>query len=86
MEIEITVENETGLHSRPAGKLVSTASKYKANIKLYNGEKEANAKRILSLLKLGAGKGCRLKIIIEGEDEQEAMNEIKGLFNNNFGE
>ena len=86
MEIEITVENETGLHSRPAGKLVNTASKYKSNIKLYNGEKEANAKRILSLLKLGAGKGCRLKIIIEGEDEQEAMNEIKDLFNSNFGE
>ena len=57
-----------------------------SDIKLYNGEKEANAKRILSLLKLGAGKGCRLKIIIEGEDEQEAMNEIKGLFNSNFGE
>ena len=53
---------------------------------LYNGDKTANAKRILSLLKLGASKGSRIKIVIEGEDEEEAMTEIKNLFYNNFGE
>ena len=86
MEIELTVNNALGLHSRPAGKLVSTAAKFKSEIMLYNKEKTANAKRILSLLKLGAGKGCRIKVVIEGEDEEEAMTEIKRLFYNNFGE
>jgi phosphotransferase system HPr (HPr) family protein len=86
MEIELTVNNTQGLHSRPAGKLVNTAAKFKSEIILYNNEKTANAKRILSLLKLGAGKGSRLKIVIEGEDEEEAMIEIKRLFYNNFGE
>ena len=86
MEIELTVNNASGLHSRPAGKLVNTAVKFKSEIMLYNGDKTANAKSILSLLKLGASKGSRIKVVIEGEDEKEAMTEIKRLFYNNFGE
>ena len=86
MEIELTVNNASGLHSRPAGKLVNTAVKFKSEIMLYNGDKKKKKKRILSLLKLGASKGSRIKVVIEGEDEKEAMTEIKRLFYNNFGE
>ena len=86
MEIEVTVNNPTGLHSRPATKLVNTATQFKSEIKIFNGEKEANAKRIISLLKLGASKGCKVRILAEGEDEQKAIEAIEELFLSNFGE
>lgn len=86
MELELIVNNKNGLHSRPATKIVQLASKYESSIKIFYKDKEANAKRILSLLKLGASKGAKLKFVLEGEDANEAIGEFSKLFKDNFGE
>ncbi len=86
MELELVVNNKNGLHSRPATKIVQLALKYDSTIKIFYGEKEANAKRILSLLKLGATKGAKLKFVLEGKDADKAIWEFSKLFKDNFGE
>lgn len=85
-EIEVTLNNESGLHARPASLLVAAASKFSSNIFIIKDEKEINAKSILGVLSIGAGKGTTLKIRVQGEDEVEAVEALKELVDNNFGE
>jgi len=83
---EIEVQNEKGLHARAASKIVHLASKFKSKISLKKNNKISNAKSILGLLTLGACKGEKLELIIEGEDEQEAYEALLNLFNKKFQE
>ena len=62
----IALKNKTGLHSRPAANFVKKANE--------------DGKSIISLLTLGAAYGARIELIIEGEDEEKAMNEMKEFF------
>ncbi len=84
--IELTITNKVGLHARPAALFVQEANKYKSSILVKNGEKEVNAKSILGVLTLGANKGCVLKVTAEGEDAEAALEALKALHANNFGE
>jgi phosphocarrier protein len=72
---EIAVEN--GLHARPAGALASIAKRFKSEIQIKTDKKEADSKRLLSIMTLGATKGTVLKFIINGEDENEAEKAIR---------
>jgi phosphotransferase system HPr (HPr) family protein len=83
---EFTVQNKVGLHARPAALFVQTAVKFKSNIIIGKDGKEVNAKSIIGVLSLGAEKGSKIIIKIEGEDEQEALKALKELEHNNFGE
>jgi len=83
---EFTIQNKVGLHARPAAVFVQTAVKFKSNIIVEKDGKEINAKSIIGVLSLGAEKGSKIIIKIEGEDEQEAMKALKELVHNNFGE
>jgi phosphocarrier protein HPr len=83
-EIEIT--NKKGLHARAASKLVQLATKYKSRIQLSRDGQISDGKSILGVLILAAHQGSFLKIQTEGEDEQEAMNEICDLINRKFDE
>lgn len=85
-EIEVVLNNEAGLHARPASLLVAAASKFSSNIFIVKEGKEYNAKSILGVLSIGASKGTRLKIRAQGEDEVEAVEALKELVDNNFGE
>jgi phosphocarrier protein len=85
-EFTFVVTDKNGLHARPAGTVASCAKKYKSDIKIYKDEKEANAKRLLSLMGLGAVCNSTLKIVIDGEDENEALAEIKRVLNENLSE
>lgn len=80
------IKDKNGMHARPAGAIASCAKKYKADIKIYKDEKEANAKRLLSLMGLGATCNSTLTIKIEGEDEREALTDIKKVLNENLSE
>lgn len=82
----VVLENKTGLHARPASMLVKEASKYSSQIKLMKDDKEYNAKSIMGILSMGAGKGTKLTIIADGEDEKEAVESLKALIDSNFGE
>jgi phosphotransferase system HPr (HPr) family protein len=74
------------LHARPAALFVQTANKFKSTITAKNGDVTANAKSILNVLTLGANKGSELKITAEGVDAEQALQAIKELHANNFGE
>lgn len=70
---KITILNETGLHARPASIFVNTAAKFKSNLTIAKGEKQANAKSILSVLGLGISKGTEITISADGPDEELAL-------------
>jgi phosphocarrier protein len=83
---EAVLKNETGLHARPASIFASQASKYKSEIKILKGDAEYNGKSVMAILTMGASKGDKITIVAEGEDEREAVDALKGLIENNFGE
>ena len=70
------VQDPNGMHARPAGKLATFAKQFKSEIRVRTDEKEADAKRLLSLMSLGARGGATLTFSVTGEDEQEAADKI----------
>lgn len=79
---EVILQNETGLHARPASILVKGVSVFKSEINLIRDDKRYNAKSIISLLSMGAAKGDKLVIEAEGEDEEIAVKELIKIINN----
>ena len=79
------LEAENGLHARPAGALASYAREFKSSIKISALGKEADAKRLLSLMSLGATYGTELHFEIDGEDEDIAYEKMKEYCENEIG-
>ena len=82
----ITIVNKLGLHARAATKLVTLATQFQSGIKLKRGTQQVNAKSIMGVLMLAAGKGTVLELIVSGEDESDALKSITELIENRFGE
>lgn len=82
----VILKNETGLHARPASELAKIATKYQCAVNLYIGDKKINAKSILNIMATGIKGNTEIEIECDGEDEEEAVNEIVKAFNSNFGE
>ena len=80
--IQVTVKSETGLHARPASQFVSEASKYSSEIKLIKNEKTVNGKSIMGVLSLAVTTGETLMITVDGQDEDNAIECLRALFNN----
>ncbi|MFA5250092.1 MAG: HPr family phosphocarrier protein [Parachlamydiales bacterium] len=78
------VENEKGLHTRPATELVKCASGYSSRIHLYYRENVVNAKSLLGILMLAAAKGSKIGIEAFGEDAEEAIKNLVKLAKNKF--
>jgi len=76
-QIELVIQNETGLHARPAKVLVNLAKQFKSNISLQHKGKKANAKSMVSVLTLGAVRGSGITVQVEGVDEENAIAEIE---------
>ncbi len=85
IESTLTICNKAGLHARAASRLVSVASQFKSSVKIGN-EKLVDGRSILSLMMLAAGIGTTLRIVVDGEDEQSALDAIQALVNNRFDE
>ncbi len=83
---EITVNNVSGLESKPAALFIQKASNFKSSIWVEKGERKANAKSLLGLLSLGVGSGNKITIIAEGEDESQAVSELESYLVTNLGE
>ena len=83
---KIILQNETGLHARPAAELVKLASTFKSDVNLTANEKTVNAKSILAIMSLGIKASTEIEIECNGEDEETAIQEIVKAFNNKFGE
>ena len=85
-QLEITINNETGLHARPAKTLVNLTKQFKSEIFIWHGEKKANAKSLISVLTLGASRGSQLRIQVNGEDEENATTQIEAAILSGLGE
>ena len=83
---KVILQNETGLHARPASELAKLAGRFKCDINLSVNEKKANAKSILGIMSLGIKAKTKIEIECNGEDEKEAMTEILKAFEKKFGE
>jgi phosphotransferase system HPr (HPr) family protein len=84
-EITLTVHHEVGLHARPAAEFVKTAKQFGSAIKVTHGEREANAKSILSVLTLGVDQGAVITLHAEGEDANQALEALQALVEDSFG-
>ena len=82
---KIRITNPTGLHARAAARLVEVASDYESIIRV-GQEKMVDGKSILSLMMLAAVNGAELKIEAEGPDEIEAINALREIIKDGFGE
>ena len=87
-ERRVQVTSRLGLHARAAANLVRVASQFRSSltIKRLDGNAEADAKSILSILTLAASRGTELRVVAEGVDEQEALDAVVGLFSRDFDE
>lgn len=84
--IDIVISNKLGLHARAAAKLTQLASKYKSEIFITRAGQRVNAKSIMGVMMLAAGKGVTVTVDAEGGDEADALESIKNLFDDKFGE
>lgn len=83
---EVTIINKLGLHARAAAKFVTLASRFKSEIRVQRETKEVNGKSIMGVMMLAASQGTRLCITASGPDEEEALQQLKTLINERFGE
>ena len=78
---EITIRLENGLEARPVAMLVQVASQYDSSIYLEAGDKKVNAKSIMGMMSLGLDTGEKVTVIIDGKDENTAMESIEKYLN-----
>jgi phosphocarrier protein HPr len=83
---EITIINKLGLHARAAAKFVTLASTFQSDIQLARSSRTVNGKSIMGVMMLAAAKGACLELIVDGEDEQQALHQLEQLVLDRFGE
>lgn len=83
---EIEIINKLGLHARASAKLTQTAAQFQSAVFIAKAGRRVNAKSIMGVMMLAAGKGSKIDIETEGADEAEAMEAVAALINNKFGE
>ena len=83
---EVTVNNEVGLHARPATYFIQKANEFKSGIWVEKEERRVNAKSLLGVLSLGIVKGTTITLIADGPDAKEAVEALAQLVDNQLGE
>ena len=73
----ITIQIPSGLEARPVALLVQVASRYKSDVYVESGQKRVNAKSIMGMMTLGLNLGEDITVSADGEDEQQAMDDIE---------
>ncbi|MDO8458259.1 MAG: HPr family phosphocarrier protein [Burkholderiaceae bacterium] len=81
-----TISNKLGLHARASAKLTKLAASFPCEVFLSKGERRINAKSIMGVMMLAAGKGAIVELETAGEQEQEAQTAILALIDDKFGE
>lgn len=82
----LTIINKLGLHARAAAKLTNLAKQFSSQVELSANGKTVDCKSVMSLMLLAASKGTDIELLINGDDEQLAMQRIEELINNRFDE
>ncbi len=85
-EFTFIIKDKNGLHARPAGAIASASKGFASSVKISCGEKEADGKRLLSVMSLGAKSGASLHFEIEGKDEELAKDTLYSVCEEKLGE
>ena len=83
---DVMVQNQVGLHARPATFFIQKANEFKSSIGIEKEERRVNAKSLLGILSLGIVGGTQIRIIADGADEQEAVTALTELVDSGFAE
>ena len=83
---DVTVQNQVGLHARPATFFIQKANEFKSSIWVEKDERRVNAKSLLGVLSLGIMGGTKIRIIAGGPDEEQSVDELVKLLNTGFAE
>ena len=83
---DVMVQNQVGLHARPATFFIQKANEFRSSIWIEKEERRVNAKSLLGILSLGIIGGTQIKIIADGADEQAAVNALVELVESGFSD
>jgi phosphocarrier protein len=86
IEQEIEIVNKLGLHARASAKLTQLAAKFKSEVWMTRNKRRVNAKSIMGVMMLAAGKGAKVLLEVNGPDEKECFDALLFLINDKFGE
>jgi len=85
-KVTLLIQNQLGLHARPAALFVQMANRFKSDIEVQKGRTKANGKSIMGIMTLAAGRGSQIIIRAKGEDASKAITSFTKLIRGNFGE
>lgn len=83
---EVVINNQVGLHARPATFFIQKANEFKSSIWIEKEDRRVNAKSLLGVLSLGIVKGTAVHLIADGNDENEAISTLSDLIASDFSE
>ncbi|WP_031408765.1 HPr family phosphocarrier protein [Thiomonas sp. FB-Cd] len=83
---ELIIANKLGLHARASAKLTKLASEFASDVWLSKGSRRVNAKSIMGVMMLAAGQGSKIAVEADGDDAQQALDQIALLVDDKFGE
>lgn len=83
---DVMVQNQVGLHARPATFFIQKANEYKSSIWVEKDERRVNAKSLLGVLSLGIVGGTSIRVIADGADEEQAVEGLIKLVESGFSE
>ena len=86
LQREVEIVNKLGLHARASAKLTQLAARYQSDVQMSRNGRKVNAKSIMGVMMLAAGKGTKVTIETDGPDESDAMDAIVSLIVDCFGE
>ncbi len=83
---DVVINNQVGLHARPATFFIQKANTYRSSIWVEREDRRVNAKSLLGVLSLGIVKGTTITLIADGSDEEEALAGLSALIKSSFNE
>lgn len=83
---DVVIQNQVGLHARPATFFIQKANEYKSSIWVEKDDRKVNAKSLLGVLSLGIAKGMTVTLSADGQDEDAAIDGLVSLINSGFNE
>lgn len=83
---DVVIQNQVGLHARPATFFIQKANEFRSSIWVEKDERRVNAKSLLGVLSLGIVGGTSIKIIADGTDEKDALDALISLVESGFTE
>ena len=86
VKTELEIINKLGVHARASAKLTQLASKYPCEVWMTYNNQRINAKSIMGVMMLAAGKGSTVLLEADGQDEETCLQALTTLINNRFGE